>query len=166
MSADEEATMARKQIDVKVQTTADAATVYALLRDGATWPTWSPLESFELDRVGPDGDEGVGARRLFRSTTWGRRTTSHEEIVELIPDRRLSYILLSGLPLRDYRADVDLEPNADGTTIHWQSSFRPKVMGTGWIYRRALGVFIQRMTTGLAAHAAQVLVDGRHPALA
>jgi hypothetical protein len=37
---------------------------------------------------------------------------AREEIVELIPDRRLSYVLLSGYPFRDYRADVDLEPQA------------------------------------------------------
>ncbi len=148
--------MAPKQIDVKVETSADAATLYALLRDGSSWPTWSPLESFELERLGPEGDEGVGARRIFVSSTWGRRTVSHEDIVELVADRRLSYSLLSGLPLVGYRADIDLEPSASGTTIHWHASFHPKTRGTGWFYRWVLHRFIEQMATGLAAHAEQV----------
>jgi hypothetical protein len=146
--------MASKEIDVRVTTTGDAAHVYALLRDGAGWPTWSALESFELERADADGGEGVGARRVFHSKTWGRATASREEIVELIPDRRFSYALLSGLPLRNYRADIDLEPTATGTTIRWHASFDPKVPGTGWFYRWALGTFIARTARGLAAQAA------------
>ena len=37
--------------------------------------------------------------------------------------------------------------------IHWRSQFTAKVPGTGWIYRWALGKFIQRCVDGLAAHA-------------
>jgi len=60
-------------------------------------------------------------------------------------------VLLSGLPLRDYRADVDLTPTDGGTDIRWHSTFHPKVPGTGWIYRRALTRFIGDMVRGLAA---------------
>lgn len=142
-----------QEIDRSATTAADAATVYALLRDGATWPTWSPLGSFELERpAAPDDPEGVGAVRHFRTG----RTHSHEEIVELVPDRRLSYVLLAGLPLRDYRADVDLTPQGDGTTrIRWHSTFKAKVPGTGWFYRLVLGRFVGQVVDGLAAYAAR-----------
>jgi hypothetical protein len=138
------------QIDVTGHTTADAATVYALLAAGATWPTWSPIGSFELERPGAQAPEGLGAIRVFRTG----RVTSREELVELVPGRRLSYALLSGLPLRGYRADVDLTPDGTGTTIRWRSRFTAKVPGTGWLYRRILGRFIGRMVDGLAAYAA------------
>jgi hypothetical protein len=37
-----------------------------------------------------------------------------------------AYELLSGLPIRDYRAGVTLAPAAEGgTAIRWRSSFRP-----------------------------------------
>ena len=42
---------------------------------------------------------------------------------------------------------------AGGTTINWHSTFRPKVPGTGWLYRRALGKFITRTVEGLAVAA-------------
>jgi hypothetical protein len=62
----------------------------------------------------------------------------------------------AGLPLRGYRADIDLTPvESGGTDIRWHSTFRAKVPGTGWLYRVVLGRFIQRCVDGLAAHAAR-----------
>jgi hypothetical protein len=151
--------MGRQRIEHHATTTADPATVYALLRDGAGWPTWSPIESFELERPGTREPEGLGAVRLFRSG----RVTGHDEIVELIPDRRFSYTNTSNLPVRNYRADVDLEPIAHGTAIRWVSAFDPKLPGTGWLMRRVLDGFIAKLTDGLAEHATAV-ADARRNA--
>jgi hypothetical protein len=136
-------------IDVTARSAADAQTIYRLLADGHTWPTWSPIGTFT---PGPDAHspEAVGDIRLFRTG----RTLSRERIAELVPGRRLSYELLAGLPLRGYRADIDLTPADGGTVIHWRSRFTAKVPGTGWLYRWALGRFIQRSADGLATHAA------------
>jgi uncharacterized protein YndB with AHSA1/START domain len=142
--------MGRQRIEHRATTTADPATVYALLRDGATWPAWSPIESFELERPGADEPEGVGAVRLFR----GGRVVGHDEIVELVPDRRLAYAHTSNLPVRNYRGEVDLEPVGEGTTIRWVSTFDPKWPGTGWLLRRGLDGFVAKLAHGLAEHAA------------
>ncbi len=77
-----------------------------------------------------------------------------EEVVELRPDRRFSYVLLSGLPVRGYRADVDLEPTTEGTLIRWRASFDPTIPGTGWLIRRRLAGITQRFVRGLAERAA------------
>jgi hypothetical protein len=138
------------KIDVTAHSSADAATLYALITNGASWPTWSPIDSFTLERAGTSTPEGVGAIRAFRTG----RITSREQIAELVSGQRLSYVLLSGLPLRGYRASVDLTPTSSGTDIHWRSSFAAKVPGTGWLYRRILSRFIQRCADGLAAYAA------------
>lgn len=151
--------MGRQRIEHHATTTADPATVYALLRDGAGWPTWSPIESFELERPGTSEPEGLGAVRQFRSG----RVTGHDEIVELVPDRRFSYNHTSNLPIRNYRADVDLEPISQGTAIRWVSAFDPKLPGTGWLMRRALDGFIAKLTDGLAEHATAV-ADARRNA--
>jgi hypothetical protein len=126
--------------------------VYALLRDGATWPTWSPIESFELERPGAGEPEGIGAVRRLRNG----RVTGHDEIVELVPDRRFAYAHTSNLPVRDYRGEIDLEPTAEGTAIRWVTSFEPKLPGTGALLRRGLGRFIDDCATGLAEHAARL----------
>jgi hypothetical protein len=138
--------MARQRIEHHATTTADPATVYALLRDGASWPTWSPIESFELERPGDEEPEGIGAVRVFR----GGRVTGRDTIVELVPDRRFSYTHTSNLPIRNYRGDVDLEPVDGGTAIRWVSEFDPKYPGTGWLLRRGLDRFVAEMTNGLA----------------
>lgn len=138
-----------QRISVRGVTAADADTVYALLRDGASWPRWSPLGSFELVRAGKDEPEGLGAIRLFR--TGGIR--SYEEIVALEPGRRFGYALDHGLPLRDYIAYVDLSPVEGGTEIHWHSTFTAKIPGTGWFYRRFLGRFIGQVVAGLVGAA-------------
>jgi Polyketide cyclase / dehydrase and lipid transport len=141
--------MARQRIEHRATTTADPGTVYALLRDGAGWPTWSPIESFELERPGAEEPEGIGAVRVFRSG----RVTGRDEIVELVPDRRFVYAHSSSLPVRDYRGQVDLEPVPEGTAIRWVSEFDPKIPGTGWLMRRALDGFVAKLTHGLAEHA-------------
>ncbi|MGW3965222.1 SRPBCC family protein [Amycolatopsis sp. NPDC005003] len=139
-----------QSISVHARTAAPADAVYALLRDGASWPTWSPLGSFELVREGEGEREGLGAIRLFKTN--GVR--SYEKIVALEPGRRFGYALERGLPLRDYVAYVDLSPRDGGTDIHWHSTFTPKIPGTGWFYRWFLGSFIKRVAAGLAGAAA------------
>ncbi|WP_410673271.1 SRPBCC family protein [Amycolatopsis sp. cmx-4-68] len=136
-----------QRISVHGRTPAPADTVYALLRDGASWPAWSPLGSFELVRAGEGEPEGLGAVRLFKTN--GVR--SYEKIVALEPGRRFGYALEHGLPLRDYVAYVDLSPRDGGTDIHWHSSFTAKIPGTGWFYRWFLGRFIGRVVAGLVA---------------
>ncbi|ALG14141.1 SRPBCC family protein [Kibdelosporangium phytohabitans] len=142
--------MAKQEFEVTVHSAAPPGAVYQLLRDGSTWPVWSPLERFELEKPGSPEPESVGAIRNFHTGRYKVR----EQVAELVPDRRFSYTLLSGLALKDYRADVDLTPSGEGTDIRWHTSFRPKVPGMGWIYRRALHKLTTDVATGLASYAA------------
>jgi hypothetical protein len=99
-------------------------------------------------RGGHDGPHGVGAQRIFRTGF----LRVFEEVPELVPDRRVSYLLLSGMPLRDYRADIDLEPNeAGGTRVVWRSGFQPEIAGTGWFFRWFMTRVLRRMVTDLCA---------------
>jgi hypothetical protein len=140
----------RQTIDITTTTTGAPGAVYALLADGASWPGWSPIDSFELEREGVDEPEGVGAVRVFRNG----RVVGRDTIAELVEDRRLAYTHVSSLPVKDYRASVDLEPGAAGTRIRWQASFVPTVPGTGPLLRRALGRFLRQCAEGLADRAA------------
>ncbi|GAA1344660.1 SRPBCC family protein [Catellatospora bangladeshensis] len=137
-------------VDVSVRSAADPARVYRLAADSATWPDWSPVLRYERERAGDA--HGVGEIRVFHNR--GRRNPTREEVVELTPNRRIGYVLLSGLAVRDYQAFIDLAPDGGGTRIRWHSSFEPAVLGTGWLYRRVLRGVITRYAEGLAAHAA------------
>ncbi|HSZ36145.1 MAG TPA: SRPBCC family protein [Acidimicrobiales bacterium] len=142
--------MGRQVIDKTATTAGDPASVFELLADGSTWPRWSPIGSFELLEPGDGSPEGLGAVRLF---TTGRHK-SRERVVERRPGVSFAYVLEAGLALRDYKAVVTLAPNADGgATINWHSTFTAKVPGTGGLYRRQLGGFIEQCAQGLAAAA-------------
>jgi uncharacterized protein YndB with AHSA1/START domain len=149
--------VAQQVIEHELTAKAPPATVYALLADGSTWPSWSPLGSFELVHGGDGDPEGVGAVRIFRTG----RVQSRERVVMAKPNERFCYELISGLAVRDYLATVRLQESGERTVITWRSTFRPKVPGTGWIYRRQLSRFIGLTVNGLAAAAESQTLAGR-----
>jgi uncharacterized protein YndB with AHSA1/START domain len=144
--------MGRQHVEATAWSAAPPATVYGLLVEGSTWPTWSGHDAAELVERGDGDGDGVGAVRMLHRG----RTRSRERIVELVPDRRLGYVLLSGLPLRDYRANVDLTAERGGTAIRWSSEFVAKFPGTGGLFRIALTTFMGDAARGLATRAAEV----------
>jgi hypothetical protein len=137
-----------QRISVYATSTTPADVLYGLLKDPVTWTSWSPMDESGPAEPAPDDPNGVGSTRTFRSG----RVRGIDRVVELIPGRRFSYVHLQGLPLRDYRGDVDLEPTPDGTRIHWHVEFKPKVFGTGWFWRLGLRRFLQQMADGLARY--------------
>jgi uncharacterized protein YndB with AHSA1/START domain len=142
--------MGTKTIHKQARSTAAPTTVFALLADSRGWPSWAKTNEARLEREGAPVPDGLGAIRWFRTG----RTKVREEIVAFEPPRQVSYTLLEGMALRDYRADVVLTPSDGGTLIEWRSSFRPALPGTGWIYKLALGHFIQQTADLLATGAA------------
>lgn len=141
--------MAEFVVDVVVP--AARQTVWQLLDESSSWPTWTPIDSYACERsAGPDG---LGEIRVFRNG----RHTMREEIVERQPGSHLAYTVLSGLAVRDYRAAIDLSQTGPGSTrVRWRTTFRAKVPGSEWIYRRALLTATAGFVDGLATRAAEM----------
>ena len=135
------------RVDVQVDTRALPEDVYALLQDGASWPAWTPIDSFRLEQAG--APDGVGAIWIFRRG----RVTGRDQVVEMIPGHRFAYRHLSGLPVRDYRGEIELQRTGQGTRVGWHISFTPMISGTGWLLRWAIRRFAQRCADGLAGYA-------------
>jgi uncharacterized protein YndB with AHSA1/START domain len=133
-----------QEIDVTARSKASPDQVWALLADVRSWPRWAPFDEATVEE-----GEGAGELRRFRS---GRRTT-RERVTAFDAPRHLGYELVSGIPIRDYRADVTLTPSGEGTEIRWRSSFRARFPGTGGVARRGLQRFIQQTAEGLAREA-------------
>jgi hypothetical protein len=143
--------MGQVTFSVSVWSAAAPAVVFGLVRDGSTWPSWSPIRSFALAKEAPEGGEGVGAVRRFQN--WGVGST--EVITELVTDRRLEYRQLTGVPIRDHVASIELQPSSDargGTDIVWNESFRTWQPGLAFFLRW----FIRRCANGLAARATEL----------
>jgi uncharacterized protein YndB with AHSA1/START domain len=139
--------------EVTARSAAPPARVFALLADATSWPRWAgPLVgSATWEREGNPAPGGAGAiRKLGRWPVFGR-----EQIVASEAPFHHAYTTLSGNPVRNYRADVLLSPDEDGTSITWSATFEPRIPGTGRVlvatYRRLIGSFARR----LAAYAEQ-----------
>ncbi len=125
-----------------VRSAAPVEVVWPLIGEAARWKEWSWMTRTFLLRPGAPAPDGVGALRRFGLGPGG----STEEVVVWDPPHHLGYIAVRGLPVRRYRADVDLRPDAGGTAVTWRGSFDALVPGTGALLR----VVLARMTEGFA----------------
>ncbi len=124
--------------------------VWTLIGEAARWKDWSFLGESRLEVEGEPRPDGVGAVRRFTRMGVGSR----ERVVAWEPPTRLGYEIVSGFPVRSYRADIVLGPAAGGgTDITWSGRFEPLVPGTGRMLRAVLQLLIGRFVRGLVAYA-------------
>ena len=91
----------------------------------------------------------MGAVRRFTRLGVGSR----EEVVAWEPPRHLGYTMISGFPVRNYRADVVLEPDGTGTAISWSVRFDERLTGTGFLLTAVLHRIVSGFAKGVARHA-------------
>lgn len=142
--------MSEYRIEESAVVAAPPRRVWALLADVTTWPEWSEFDAAELEAPGSPDRDGAGAIRRYRL---GRRIT-RERVTAFEPERRLAYELLSGVRVRDYRAEVTLTPVDGGTRVTWRAGFHGVLPGQGAVVRFVLARFIRRLVGSLAAHLA------------
>jgi uncharacterized protein YndB with AHSA1/START domain len=137
--------------EVTTVSSAPPQRVFEVLADGAGWSRWAGpmIVRSWWEREGTPAPGGVGAIRALGMKHVGSR----EEIVAYDPPHHLAYTILSGLPVRDYRADVRLSPEGGGTRIVWGGTFTPKLPGTAAVLRRFLLTTIGSFSRRLAKEA-------------
>jgi hypothetical protein len=116
--------------------------LWPLVGDATRWKHWSWMTRTSLVREGEPPPDGVGALRRFALGPGA----SLEEVVAWEPPHHLGYVVVRGLPVRHYRADVYLDADGTGTVVTWRCSVEPLVPGTGAALRFAL----ERMVRGFA----------------
>jgi hypothetical protein len=122
--------------------------VFEVIGDAPGWPAWAGwmIRRSEWERAGAPSPGGVGAiRKMGRWPHFSR-----EEILEYDPPHHVAYTVLTGIPARDYRADIYLSPDGDATAVQWRATFTPTIPGTGSL----LAAIFQRLITGFARRAA------------
>ena len=134
--------MAKVHVDAEATARATPAEVWALVVDATGYPRWGPWNDGGY-RSQDDEENEVGAVRWLRLG----RTTTVEKVVEVDPGRRLAYTVVAGIPVRDYRAQVDLEPVPGGTRIRWAASWDGTILGR--MVHRKLRAFYPQMMADL-----------------
>lgn len=125
--------------------------VFALLEAGDRWAEWAgPFVPRSSWAVPGEPVGGVGAvRRLGVGVL-----SSLERITEHEAPYRLSYVVDSPAPYRDYRSTVTLTPlPTGGTAVSWRSTFEPVVPGTGRVLRWFLAAVVRSFARNLARRA-------------
>lgn len=141
--------MSNYRIEATAHSAATPAALWAVLADGPNWPAWTPIGSYELERPGAQDRDGLGSIRIFSTRRPTGTVHLREEIVEFEPEKRLRYVVHSGLPVRGYEGTVELTPDASGTTIRWFSTFEANPL-IGWLVKRSLQGVIEACAQGLA----------------
>jgi uncharacterized protein YndB with AHSA1/START domain len=142
---------AEREFDVFARSAAPSNAVWRLLVDATAWSTWSRIPQGARECEGVPAPDGVGSIRRLGLGPMGSR----EQVVVFEPPHHFAYILLSGLPVREYRADVTLTPDGDGTLITWHARFVPKWRSSGPVLERFLRSTLTGFARGLARHAAR-----------
>ena len=138
--------MSRYHVATTTVAAAPIDVVWARVADITTWSQWGQWDETTRVRDGVPVPDGVGAMRRFRR---GRRVHT-EEVVAFDAPRRLAYEVRDGLPVRDYHAEVTLEPVGGGTRIRWVSDFDGANPIGGWVVHQVLKRFFPVTARALA----------------
>lgn len=139
------------KVTARAHSSAPPEAVWRLLADGANWDQWARMSESRLERKGPDERNGIGAVRRFRTL----RMVTREEVIAFDPPRHLAYRLLTGMPVKDYRSDVELSPADGGTDITWTSVFFPGRERLAPLLKVWVGMILRNYSRRLAKAAAR-----------
>lgn len=109
------------QLHVEAEGVARAApqAVWELVADAGSYHEWGPWSAGGYENLGDQAPDSAGVIRWLR---YGR-TTTVEKVLESERARRLVYTVVKGIPVRNYRAEVTLSPEREGTHIRWSASW-------------------------------------------
>jgi uncharacterized protein YndB with AHSA1/START domain len=136
----------RRRYEIRRTFRAAPEEVWRLVSDHESYRDWTALTRSYLEEEGHPHRDGVGALRYLGVGRIGSR----ERVVEFDPPRRLAYTIESGVPVRDFLAEVVLEPApGGGTELTWSGGFTSAPPGLGPILlvglRTAVADFVRRM---------------------
>jgi len=134
------------QLHVEAEGVARAAppVVWELVANADSYCQWGPWSASGYRS--PGDQNGVGAIRWFR---YGR-TTTVERVLESEPPRRLVYTVVQGIPVRNYRAEVTLTPEGQGTRIRWSASW-DRTLGGRIVHSRLRSMYPDIVSRVIAA---------------
>jgi hypothetical protein len=131
------------------------AAVWPLIGEAKRWRDWSWMTKATLVHEGDPPPDGVGALRRFGVGPGG----SKERVVAWDPPHHLGYVMVSGLPVRHYRADVTLTEDDGGTRVTWRCSVEPLVPGTGGLLAFVLGKTVHSFAVGVCRYADKLAAE-------
>lgn len=116
--------------------------VYEVFADRERYGDFLPLAA-RLIRPGDMERQGVGAVHRVGVGPLG----AQEEITELIPDERIQYRVVGGLPVRLHVGTIELADHAEGTEVRYTMESVPRLplpaALVSALLRQSIGTFIK-----------------------
>jgi len=152
--------MGTLHVEAEQTTRAAPEFVWALVSDVMTYPRWGPWREAGYQRPGDTSPRGTGAEYWLRSShRYGLSyPVSVERVLDAEQGRHLAYTVIGGIPVRNYRADITLEPAAGGTRIRWAASWDRTMSGR--LVHRSLRKLYPQIVASLAAEAEKEAAAG------
>jgi len=139
--------------EIERRVSAPVDIVWEVLTDHRAYANWGAAKTSALETEGAPDVNGVGAVRRLADGLLVIR----EKVLEFEPKRRFAYTIVSGPPVRDYRATVTLTADGDATNVRWAVAFRPKIPFTGLFLRpvvkRVIGTLLRKASVEAARRA-------------
>jgi hypothetical protein len=147
--------MSKQVVEASAHSTAPREKVWGVLADLRGWKDWGPWELTDVEQDGSPEPNGDGAIRVMRAAerSMGRKPTLREQVNVFEPPMRFGYTLLSGIPLKDYQATIELTEAGEGTEIVWHLEFAGKFPGAAMLARQALEPFVKDVVGRVAREA-------------
>jgi len=136
-----------KSYDIEATSTAPIELVFDVITDAPGWSRWNKtIQRAQWEVEGTPVPGGVGAVRALGAN---RGPLSRERIVAYEAPNHQAYEIVSGpMPIKNYRADVQLTSLPDGGThISWKGAW------TTWV--PGVSGFLTKMVRGFATGAAR-----------
>lgn len=137
--------MASYTVESRATSSAPREKVWEVLEDVPRWSEWGPWKDTSFEREGEPAPGGVGAVRLLKRPGMKLR----EELTGFEPPGRMAYNLLSGMPVRNYVAEVTVAEAGEGSELNWRSEFEA-MPGIGGLYRWQLQKAFEDITESVA----------------
>jgi hypothetical protein len=130
------------EIRVRAHAAAPLAVTWSVLADQSGMAAWTPARTVMIEHQGDPPPAGVGTIRVAALVLLKVR----EQITAVDEPTRLTYRLLSVIPVRDYVGETLLTGTDTVTDILWTVTLTPRWPGTTFAVRR----FVRALAKGLA----------------
>ena len=124
-------------------------TVFEVATDHRAMPGFTRFRAVELEREGDPAPNGLGAIRVLHLIGPPVR----EEVVAYEPPRRFSYRMLSGAPVRDHVAVIELTAVEAGTRMSYVLETTPAVPVGGFAVVALMRSIVGNIAAGIATEA-------------
>jgi hypothetical protein len=107
--------------------------------------TLDPKKPFTAEVEGDKAKNNAGCIRRIASGGMVVR----ERLESADPPNSLSYVILSGVPVKDYHGKMEFRGSGSDTLILWSAMFSPKIPGTGWLIKSMMKRTFNKLLDGL-----------------